>query len=59
MIEGASARSPEPHGREEAVRLLARLRHGGMRARAAVDLVAEQTELPRREVYRLWLDVDG
>ena len=25
VIEGASARPPEPHGREEAVRLLARL----------------------------------
>ena len=57
VIEGASDRPPEPAGREEAARLLARLRDGGMRARPAVDLVAEQLDLPRREVYRLWLDV--
>ena len=59
VIEGASARSPEPDGREEAAKLLARLKGGGMRARAAVDLVAEQTGLPRGEVYRLWLDAYG
>ena len=57
VIEGAPDRPPEPAGREEAVRLLERLRDGGMRARPAVDLVAEQLDLPRREVYRLWLDV--
>ena len=59
VIEGASAQAPEAGGREEAVRLLARLRDGGMRARAAVDLVAEQTDLPRGEVYRIWLDAHG
>ena len=30
-----------------------------MRARGAVDLVAEQTGLPRGEVYRLWLEAHG
>ena len=59
VIEGASPRSPEPHNREEAVKLLARLKDGGMRARAAVDLVAEQAGLPRGEVYRLWIDAYG
>ncbi len=56
VIEGASDTASEPNSRDEAVTLLARLRDGGMRARAAVDLAAEQTGLPRGEVYRLWLD---
>ena len=55
VVDGASSRAPEAHSREEAARLLARLREGGMRARAAVDLVAEQTDLPRSEVYRMWI----
>ena len=56
VIEGAPDGAPGPSDRDEAVKLLARLREGGMRARAAVDLAAEQTGLPRRDVYRLWLD---
>ena len=56
VVEGAADRPAGARDRDEAVRLLARLREGGMRARAAVDLAAEQTGLPRGEVYRLWLD---
>ena len=59
VVEGASDRAPGARDRDEAVSLLARLREGGMRARAAVDLAAEQTGLPRGEVYRLWLDTQG
>ena len=56
VIEGATEQPPRPDGRDEAARLLARLRQGGMRGRAAVDLVADQTGLPRRQVYRMWVE---
>jgi 16S rRNA (cytidine1402-2'-O)-methyltransferase len=57
VIEGASEVPSEPGEKAATIDLLSRLRDGGMRARAAVDLVAEQTGLPRREVYRVWVTI--
>ena len=44
---------------EEARRSLARLREEGSGAKDAVARVAEESGMPRREVYRLWLETGG
>ncbi|HXG42254.1 MAG TPA: 16S rRNA (cytidine(1402)-2'-O)-methyltransferase [Dehalococcoidia bacterium] len=55
VIGGATA--PPPQADEEALRQeLRALRRRGMRAREAVSQVAAQHGLPRRLVYRLWLE---
>ena len=56
VLEGAPASSPDL-GVGGARQELLRLRQEGMRAREAVTLVAGATGLPRRQVYRLWLDL--
>jgi len=57
VIEGATAAEDVPPD-EKAVRTeLRRLREQGLGARRAVDEVALRFGLPRRQVYRLWLEV--
>ena len=59
VVSGAppSAAPEEPALELEAVReQLGQLRRAGVRARAAVGALTQASGLPRREVYRLWLE---
>ena len=63
---GAAAATPPPASAPEpylavaaARRALAQRRDAGMRARDAVAEVAAAAGLPRRRVYRLWLEISG
>ena len=57
VIEGSVERPGSGQVREEEARtLLARLRADGAHATDVVALVAKQSGLSRREVYRLWLE---
>jgi 16S rRNA (cytidine1402-2'-O)-methyltransferase len=58
VIEGRAGNEAEAPGREEDARaLLAQLRADGFGAKDAVAQVVEATGLPRREVYRMWLEL--
>lgn len=61
VIEGRAGDEAAAPGREdEAKALLARLRDEGLGAKDAVAQVVEATGLPRRQVYRMWLEMkDG
>ena len=56
VVEGASAATPATSLDDARTELL-RLRAEGARAKDAVDTVAGALGLPRRRVYRLWLDL--
>lgn len=57
VIEGAAAPAPPPL--DAARQELRRLKAQGAPARQAVAQVAGSLGLPRREVYRLWLEIKG
>jgi 16S rRNA (cytidine1402-2'-O)-methyltransferase len=59
VIEGNERSEVEPSGEEDARELLAGLRGEGLGAKIAVARVVEQTGLPRKLVYRLWLEGKG
>ena len=57
VIEGSSSAEPavDTQWVQEELR---RLRLNGIRAREAVTVVSQATGLPRKQVYRLWLDAE-
>ena len=55
VIQGSTASAPDA-SREDASRALRQLKLQGVGAKHAVAQVVEQTGLPKKEVYRLWLD---
>ncbi len=57
VIEGA-AKSGTPASPEEARRLLMRYREEGLGARESVARAAGESGVSRRDVYRLWLEID-
>lgn len=57
VVEGAPEKSPAKA--EDVAERLAQLRKQGIRAKEAVDLVAAETGLPRRQVYTEWLKTKG
>ena len=60
VIAGDHEESARPAEESQDVRaLLEWLRSGGMRAKEAVDLMAGATGLPRRRVYRMWVESGG
>ena len=63
VIQGSQGESPAEEGRlsreDEARRQLARLRDEGMGAKDAVSQVAGAVELPKNQVYRLWIESGG
>ena len=57
VIEGGEGPQTDRRVQEEEARLLlSRLRDEGLGAKATVALVTEHSGLPRRQVYRMWLD---
>jgi 16S rRNA (cytidine1402-2'-O)-methyltransferase len=56
VIEGAPERRPAASP-ERARAQLERLRAAGLKGREAVRQVSEATGLPRREVYRMWVEL--
>ncbi|MBI2913143.1 MAG: 16S rRNA (cytidine(1402)-2'-O)-methyltransferase [Chloroflexi bacterium] len=56
VIEGASTAAPPLLSEDEVRSQLRRLRAQGVPAREAVSAVASSSGLPRRQVYRLWLE---
>ena len=57
VIQGGTEQPVDAHDAEETARArLAQLRSQGAHARDAVSQVAAETGLPKRQVYRLWLD---
>jgi 16S rRNA (cytidine1402-2'-O)-methyltransferase len=63
VIQGSQGESPAEEGRlsreDEARQQLARLRDEGMGAKDAVSQVAGAVELPKNQVYRLWIESGG
>lgn len=60
VIRGGREEPFDAADAEETARsMLAELRSGGAHARHAVSQVVEATGLPRRQVYRMWLDTGG
>ena len=60
VIQGGAEEPVDPADAEETARsMLAELRSQGSHARDAVSQVTEETGLPRRQVYRMWLDTAG
>ena len=60
VIQGGTAEPVDEGDAEETARsMLAELRSGGAHAKDAVSQVVEATGLPRRQVYRMWLDTAG
>ncbi|MCI0439593.1 MAG: 16S rRNA (cytidine(1402)-2'-O)-methyltransferase [Chloroflexi bacterium] len=58
VIEGGATAPIENPSGEDARELLARLRKQGIGAREAVAAAVEQSGLSRREVYRIWLEME-
>ncbi len=58
VIEGGATASVKDSSGEDARELLARLRNQGIAAREAVAAAVEQSGLSRREVYRIWLELE-
>ena len=57
VIQGGTEEPVDAHDAEETARArLAKLRSQGAHAKDAVSQVAAETVLPRRQVYRMWLD---
>ena len=59
VIEGAAGSESAPSDETAVRQELRRLREQGLGARQAVDEVALRFGLPRRQVYRLWLEAKG
>jgi 16S rRNA (cytidine1402-2'-O)-methyltransferase len=59
LVIGGRPRAAEAPDPVAAAARLRELRRAGRKGRAAVDEVATTTGLPRREVYRLWLELAG
>jgi len=60
VIQGGTAEPADEGDAEEAAKsMLAELRSQGAHARDAVSQVVDATGLPRRKVYRMWLDTAG
>lgn len=55
VLEGAPTETEKPSADTVSERL-AQLRHSGLSGKDIVKQVAEELGLPRKEVYRLWLD---
>ncbi len=58
VIEGGPTAPVEGSSGDDARELLARLRKQGIGAREAVAAAVEQSGLSRREVYRIWLEME-
>ena len=58
VIEGAAQPAPEPWSEEQVRALLAQRKAEGAHARTAVREVAELALWPRRDVYRVWIELE-
>jgi 16S rRNA (cytidine1402-2'-O)-methyltransferase len=57
LVIAGRPREHAPVGPEDALRRLAAAKEAGRSGREAVSLVSAETGLPRRDVYRLWLQL--
>jgi 16S rRNA (cytidine1402-2'-O)-methyltransferase len=58
VIEGAAQPAPQPWTEEQVRALLAQRKAEGAHARTAVREVAELAHWPRRDVYRVWIELE-
>ena len=58
LVIGGAPSTKDPENLDWARDELRRLKGQGLKAREAVGLVASATDSPRRDVYRLWLDIE-
>jgi len=56
LVEGTKEIETADQSRETAYQLLVQLREGGMRAKAAIAFATNQTGLPRKTLYKIWLE---